>query len=89
MVAYDQLDRDIQIGAAVGLVAGFCIASILGGPPWTLAFGALVGAFSGAILGLLLWLEVADLPAEPIVRRPTTLGLTDNGLQVRRPGPRP
>ena len=40
MVAYDQLDRNIQIGAAVGLVAGLCIASILGGPPWTVAFGA-------------------------------------------------
>jgi hypothetical protein len=68
VVACDQLDRNIQIGAAVGLAAGLCIASILGGPLWTLAFGALVCAFTGAILGLLLWLEVADFPAEPIVR---------------------
>ena len=68
VVAYDQLDRNIQIGAAVGLVAGLCIGSILGGPPWTLAFGAVVCAFTGTILGLLLWLEVADFPAEPIVR---------------------
>ena len=68
MVAYNQLDRNIQIGAAVGVVAGLCIASILGGPPWTLAFAALVCALTGAILGLLLWLEVADLPAEPVVR---------------------
>jgi hypothetical protein len=49
-------------------VAGLCIASILGGPPWTLAFGAVVCAFTGTILGLLLWLEVADFPAEPILR---------------------
>jgi hypothetical protein len=68
VAAYDQLDQNIQIGAAVGLVAGLCIASILGGPLWTLAFGAVVCAFAGAILGLLLWLEVADFPAEPIVR---------------------
>ena len=89
MVVYDQLDWNIQIGATVGLVAGLCLASILGGPPWTLAFGALVCAFFGAILGLVLWLEVADFPAEPIVRRPTsTLGATDDGLRVHRPSPR-
>ena len=74
VVAYDQLDPNIQIGAAVGLVAGLCIASILGGAPWVLAFGAAVCALTGAILGLLLWLEVADFPAEPIVRA----GLSDS-----------
>jgi hypothetical protein len=64
------LEDDVLLGGLVGVLAGTCLAAWLGGVGGMLAFGATLGLVTGWVAGVLLWLETADLPEDPIPPMP-------------------
>lgn len=57
------------------------VASLLGADMTVLAAAVMLGTFAGAVLGLLLWIETAELPEAPI---PTIVAIERGGdLAVR------
>ena len=60
------LHRDTMLGGAVGMLSGTTFAVALGAAGGMVAFGAALGLFSGLVVGVLVWLETADLPEEAI-----------------------
>jgi hypothetical protein len=59
-------DAEMRHSAFVGLVAALLIGVLLDAGAGELVAGALLGTAAGAVLGLLLWIEAADLPEPPI-----------------------
>ena len=59
-------NHDTMLGGAVGMLSGATFAVALGGEGGMVAFGATLGLLSGCVAGVLVWLETADLPEDPI-----------------------
>ena len=55
-----------MLGGLVGLLSGGTFATALGATGGLMAFGAALGLVAGLIAGMLVWLETADLPEDPI-----------------------
>src|SRR5262245_38320025 len=62
----EKLDDRMQLGAALGLLAGACCNIALGGSGWEALFTTSLCGASGGIVGLLLWLASSELPEDPI-----------------------
>jgi hypothetical protein len=60
------LNSDTMLGGSVGMLSGATFAIALGAEGGMVAFGATLGLLGGFVAGLLLWLETADLPEDPI-----------------------
>jgi hypothetical protein len=60
------LDTDTMLGGFVGVLSGATFAVALGAEGAMVAFGATLGLLGGFVAGLLVWLETADLPEDPI-----------------------
>jgi hypothetical protein len=59
--------QEMNLGAAVGLMACLAYACAAGAPAAMLSFAALVGFCAGAVMGLVLWSSSADLPEDPVL----------------------
>jgi hypothetical protein len=60
------LHRDVLQGAAIGAGAGTLFAESLGGAGVLIGASAVLGFWTGAVCGLLLWVSATEFPAAPI-----------------------
>jgi hypothetical protein len=60
------LNGDTMLGGFIGMLSGGTFAVALGAGVSMVAFGAALGLLSGFVAGVLVWLETADLPEDPI-----------------------
>jgi len=60
------LNGDTMLGGFVGMLSGGTFTVALGAEGGMVAFGATLGLLGGFVAGMLVWLETADLPEEPI-----------------------
>lgn len=67
------LHQAVLQGGAIGAGAGGAFAQCFSGDAAMLAFGVALGACTGLVSGLLLWVSTAEFPEAPIppVRRLT------------------
>ena len=72
------LHQAVLQGGAVGAGAGTLFAQHLSSDAMAIAFGATLGAVTGFVCGLLLWVSASEFPEAPIppVRGPTRAPLT-------------
>jgi hypothetical protein len=64
------LEDEALLGGLVGVLSGASFAAALGAAGGMLAFGASLGLAAGFVAGILVWLETAELPEEPIPPAP-------------------
>jgi hypothetical protein len=57
----------VLLGGSIGMASGGMLALLLGTTGPMVAFGAVLGIFTGLVAGLLLWIGSADLPEDPIL----------------------
>ena len=69
------LHDNAMLGALVGLSSGGSLAIALRAGAGMVAFGMALGLVTGFVGGMLLWLETADLPEDPIP--PVRSGVAD------------
>lgn len=60
------MSEEMYRGTLVGFPACMLIA-LLCGWPQALVWAAFIGAFVGAVIGLLLWIGAASLPEDPVL----------------------
>lgn len=60
------ISEEMYRGMLVGFPACMLIALFCGWPQ-ALVWAAFIGAFTGAVIGLLLWIGAASLPEDPVL----------------------
>ena len=80
----EKLDARIQVGAALGLLAGACLSIALDSSGWQTLFATSLCGVSGGIVGLVLWLGCPELPEDPIAPVKMRSTVADSGAQRTR-----